>query len=80
MSAVEAIGYLASALVLATFCMRSMMVLRMVAIASNIAFLTYGYLGQLTPVLLLHGLLVLVNGYHVGRLLLTHATVGATRR
>jgi hypothetical protein len=79
-TAVEAIGYLASALVLATFCMRSMMVLRLVAIASNVAFITYGYLGQLTPVLLLHGLLMLVNGYHIGRLLLTHAAVGTVRR
>jgi hypothetical protein len=57
----DAIGYLASSLVLATFCMRSMCSLRYVAIASNLAFITYGYLGDLMPVLLLHLLLLPVN-------------------
>lgn len=61
----DAIGYLAAGLVFVTFCMRSMVPLRLVAIASNIAFIAYGHLGQLTPVLVLHGLLLLVNGYHV---------------
>jgi CRP/FNR family transcriptional regulator, cyclic AMP receptor protein len=79
-SSLEAIGYLASALVLATFCMRSMAVLRLVAIASNLAFMAYGYLGQLTPVLLLHGLLMLVNAYHIGRLVLAPAVAGGRHK
>ena len=37
MNAYEPVGYLASLLVLATFCMRDMVSLRVVAIASNIA-------------------------------------------
>lgn len=61
MSFVEPIGYLASALVLATFCMRDMAALRCVAIASNLAFITYGALADLGPVLLLHLLLLPVN-------------------
>ena len=65
MSAVEAIGYFASALVLVTFCMRDMVSLRCVAIASNLAFIAYGALADLGPVLVLHLLLLPVN---VGRL------------
>jgi hypothetical protein len=57
----DVIGYLAATLVLATFWMRSMSSLRYVAIASNLAFITYGYIGDLMPVLLLHILLLPVN-------------------
>ena len=62
---VDAIGYLAAGLVFVTFCMRAMVPLRLVAIASNVAFIAYGYLGQLMPVLVLHGLLMVVNAYHL---------------
>jgi CRP/FNR family transcriptional regulator, cyclic AMP receptor protein len=61
MSFVEPIGYLASALVLATFCMRDMVALRCVAVASNVAFIAYGGLAELGPVLVLHLLLLPVN-------------------
>jgi hypothetical protein len=57
----DAVGYLAAMLVLAAFWMRSMSSLRYVAIASNLAFITYGYIGDLMPVLLLHILLLPVN-------------------
>lgn len=57
----DAIGYLAASLVLASFSMRSMSSLRYVAIASNLAFIAYGYFGHLMPVLLLHLLLLPVN-------------------
>ena len=61
MDANEAIGYLASGLVLATFCMRDMVSLRWVAITSNLAFIAYGALEDLGPVLALHVLLLPVN-------------------
>jgi hypothetical protein len=61
MDAPELIGYLASLLVLATFCMRDMMSLRVVAIASNVAFIAYGALAGISPVLLLHVVLLPVN-------------------
>lgn len=61
----ETIGYLAAGLVFATFCMRSMVPLRLVAVASNVAFIAYAYLGDLTPILVLHALLMVVNGYHL---------------
>ena len=61
MNAYEPVGYLASLLVLATFCMRDMLSLRVVAIASNIAFISYGALAEISPVLLLHVVLLPVN-------------------
>jgi hypothetical protein len=61
MSFTEPLGYLASALVLATFCMRDMRALRCVAIASNVAFIAYGAMADVGPVLLLHLLLLPVN-------------------
>ena len=60
MSAYEPIGYLASLLVLATFSMRDMVSLRVVAIASNVAFIAYGALAEISPVLL-HVVLLPLN-------------------
>jgi len=68
LSTIDAIGFAAAALVLATFCMRSMSGLRWAAIASNLTFIAYGYLGGLTPVLLLHVLLLPVNSYRLAQL------------
>jgi len=61
LNAVELIGYLASLLVFSTFYMKTMMPLRSVAIASNVAFITYGYLAGLYPVFLLHVVLLPLN-------------------
>ena len=61
MNAFDALGYLASVLVLATFCMRGMVPLRLMAIASNVAFIVYAGLAGLGPVLLLHVLLLPLN-------------------
>jgi hypothetical protein len=61
MVAWNAIGYLASALVLAAFCMREMIPLRLVAVCSNIAFLIYGLALGLAPVWLLHAVLLPIN-------------------
>ncbi|MBL8447727.1 MAG: cyclic nucleotide-binding domain-containing protein [Zoogloeaceae bacterium] len=58
---VEVSGYFASLLVLSTFSMRTMIPLRCSAIASNLAFLTYSYLAHLTPVLVLHLVLLPLN-------------------
>ena len=57
----DIIGYLASGLVFATFYVRTMMPLRMLAIASNIAFIAYAASEGLTPVLVLHLVLLPVN-------------------
>ena len=61
MNWIEAAGYLASALVLATFCMKTMIPLRAAAICSNVAFIVYGFYDNLYPVLVLHGILLPLN-------------------
>ena len=54
-------GYVASALVLAAFYMKSMVWLRVVALLSNLAFIVYGLALNLPPIWLLHALLVPLN-------------------
>ena len=58
---VQWVGYAASLLVFSTFYMKTMIPLRSVAIASNVAFLTYGYFASLYPVFLLHLVLLPLN-------------------
>jgi len=65
---IDAIGFAAAGLVLATFCMRSMSALRWVALASNVTFMVYAYMAHLPPVLLLHALLLPVNAYRLTQL------------
>lgn len=60
---VEITGYVASALVLATFWMRTMIPLRIVALGSNIAFIIYGIVGGLVPIMVLHLTLLPLNLY-----------------
>ena len=57
----DALGYAAAALVLTTFCMRTMMPLRLIAIASNVAFAAYGAAAGLFPILVLHLILLPLN-------------------
>ena len=61
MTVTDLIGYLASSLVLAAFCMRNMVALRGLAMASNLAFIFYGAMAELGPVLVLHLLLLPIN-------------------
>jgi hypothetical protein len=63
----EPVGYLASLLVLATFCMRDMIALRTVAIASNVAFIAYGWLVGIDPVLVLHVVLLPTNVWRLAQ-------------
>src|SRR5215472_3000502 len=61
MTAWNASGYVASALVLAAFCMKEMVPLRIVALCSNLAFIAYGMGLGLTPIWLLHAVLLPMN-------------------
>jgi hypothetical protein len=67
MNAANLVGYLASALVLATFCMRDMVALRLTAIASNLAFIAYGASAGVDPVLMLHVLLLPLNAVRLAQ-------------
>lgn len=61
MSSTDLAGYAASLLVFATFYMKRMTALRVTAIASNIAFISYAWLNGLMPILVLHGALLPLN-------------------
>jgi CBS domain-containing protein len=61
MSFVDVLGYAASAAVLATFCMSTMIALRIVALVSNVLFIAYGFVDHLYPVFMLHAILFPVN-------------------
>ena len=61
MSLVDVLGYAASAAVLATFCMSTMIPLRILALGSNVLFMAYGYVDHLYPVFILHVILFPVN-------------------
>ena len=63
----EIAGFLAAGLVFATFCMKTMMPLRIVAIVSNFAFICYAIMGDLHPVLILHGVLLPLNLFRLKR-------------
>lgn len=58
---VDLIGFAASALVFLTFCMQTLLPLRIIAIASNILFIAYGIFAGLVPILILHAVLLPVN-------------------
>ena len=61
------IGFVASALVLAAFGMKDMINLRIVAIFSNFAFIAYALVLDLPPVLVLHVILLPLNGWRLAQ-------------
>jgi hypothetical protein len=65
----DAFGYLAAGLVFLAFGMKEMVPLRIVAIFSNVAFVIYGLGLHLTPVWLLHGFLLPLNGWRLAQAL-----------
>jgi CRP/FNR family transcriptional regulator, cyclic AMP receptor protein len=66
-------GYVASTMVLLTFLTKDMRLLRVLAIFSNIAFVTYGMLVWLPPVFCLHLLLLPVNALRLREMLTTQS-------
>lgn len=63
----DALGWAASALVLATFCMQGMVALRLTALASNVAFIAYGASAGIDPVLMLHAVLLPLNAWRLAQ-------------
>jgi hypothetical protein len=57
----EVSGYVASTLVVSTFVAKDMRLLRTIAIFSNLAFIVYGTIEWLPPVLFLHLVLLPLN-------------------
>jgi hypothetical protein len=58
---INILGYVASASVLATFCMSTMVPLRIIALVSNVLFGAFGGLAHIYPVMILHLILLPVN-------------------
>lgn len=65
----ELIGYLASALVVLSLLMTSVLRLRIIGLVGAVVFATYGVLIDAIPVLVTNGAIVLVHGYHLSKLL-----------
>ena len=68
MQVVELFGYAGALLTLATFSMKTMVRLRIVGIAANVAFIAYGVVGSVYPVLLLHLTLLPLNVWRLRQL------------
>jgi CRP/FNR family transcriptional regulator, cyclic AMP receptor protein len=66
---VEALGYAGAVLTLATFAMQRMIPLRVIGIGANCAFISYGLLGPLYPVLVLHTILLPLNAFRLYQML-----------
>ena len=65
----ELFGYAASALVAISLMMSSILRLRLLNLAGAAAFATYGLLIQAYPVAVLNGIIVLVNGFYLLKML-----------
>jgi hypothetical protein len=76
MTAVEILGYLALALLLASAAMRTMTLLRALAIAANLAIVAYGILSARYPIAAVGGVILLLNAW---RLFEMRRLVAATR-
>ena len=59
------LGFIACGLVLCTFAMTSMRPLRMVAMASNLSFISYAWMMNLWPILALHSILLPLNAFRL---------------
>jgi CRP/FNR family cyclic AMP-dependent transcriptional regulator len=77
MSWLDILGYAAAGTVFATFCMTTMMPLRILAVASNLLFGTYGFLAELHPILVLHAILFPINVYRLVQIRLLVRQIGA---
>jgi hypothetical protein len=60
-SLVDLLGFCAALLTLVAFAQRRMLPMRLVAIAANLAFISYGGIGGHWPVLALHVILLPLN-------------------
>jgi hypothetical protein len=77
---VEAIGWFASLLTVATYAMNTMIPLRILAIASSVCFATYASILQLWPLLAMELLLLPINLYRFWQILSLRGKVNRTER
>jgi len=65
----DIVGYWASTMVFLTFVTKDMRLLRVLALISNVAFVSYGLLAWLPPVFCLHLVLMPINAIRLGQIL-----------
>jgi CRP/FNR family cyclic AMP-dependent transcriptional regulator len=75
MGGFELLGYAGAAVNIVTYSMRTMIPLRVMAIASNCIFIVYGGIGGVYPILVLHAVLLPLNGYRLREMLRLVANV-----
>ncbi len=75
---IELAGYAASALVFLSFYMKTLISLRLIAIAASVVFILYALATDLLPVLLLHGALLPLNLYRTYEQFFAYRRVRAT--
>jgi hypothetical protein len=73
---VDLVGYAAAVAVLGSFCMSTIVPLRLLAVVSNVLFGVYGVLAHLYPVFFLHFILLPINLFKLAR---TRPSAGARR-
>lgn len=66
---IEAIGWLASAITIATYVMNTMISLRVLALASSVLFIAYAFMLQLWPLMVMEAILLPINGYRLWQIL-----------
>jgi len=59
--------------------MQSMFRLRLTALLSNIAFISYGWVGRLMPILVLHCMLLLINSIGLAQALRNWTSVAGNQ-
>ena len=63
------LGYVAAFAVFATFMLKEMLTLRLMAITSNFLFVGYALLAGLEPILVLHAMLIPVNAMRLAQVI-----------
>ncbi len=76
---VEIVGWIAAALTLTAYGMRTMLPLRIMAISANVFFMTYGFLTEIYPTFVLHLILLPFNGYRLWEILKTKQSLAEIR-
>ena len=78
---IEAVGWVASILTIATYAMNTMMLLRILALASSACFVIYGTVLQLWPLVVMELVLLPINGFRLWQLVsLRHLLDGSEKR
>ena len=76
---VELVGWVAAAFTLAAYSMKTMLPLRVASVFANLCFMSYGFLTEATPVLILHLLLLPFNLYRLAEIFRTKRKLRAAR-